>query len=174
MSEFALAGVKRSRRSGARSHDAGTLRLVWLVIALAIAASIVVARECSVGRFATQGAWELVGIGVFACGVALRWWAILVLGRFFTVDVAIHADHELVTRGPYRVLRHPSYTGALLAVAGMGVLYGSWPALVVLLVPVVAVMLVRIAVEERALAAAFGESWRAQCARTWRLVPGVW
>jgi protein-S-isoprenylcysteine O-methyltransferase len=173
-SELGLALLRRSKRAGARSQDQGTLRLVWLVIALTMVAAIAVARTVEFGRY-EAGPWlNRLAFALFALGIALRWWAIFVLGRFFTVDVAIHEGHELVQRGPYRVLRHPSYTGALLAFFGLGLLFESWPALVVVTLPVVAIMLRRIRVEERALAEHFGAAWTAHCARTWKLVPGLW
>src|SRR5262245_52177059 len=94
--------------------------------------------------------------------------------RFFTVDVAIHEGNELVTRGPCRCLRHPSYTGALLTTFGLGLTFGNWLALAAFVVPLAAALLARIHVEERALAEQFGDTWRAHAARTWRLVPFVW
>ena len=65
-------------------------------------------------------AWMFASAGVvlFVAGLLLRWWAIIVLGRFFTVDVSIAEGHELIESGPYRFIRHPSYTGALLAFLG--------------------------------------------------------
>jgi protein-S-isoprenylcysteine O-methyltransferase len=173
-SEIALALARRSKRAGARSRDAGTLGLVWVVIAVSVTAAVWIARSVEFGRYEHGLVLDRIALALFGLGVALRGWAIVVLGRFFTVDVAIHEGHELVQRGPYRVLRHPSYTGALLVFFGFGVLFDSWPALAVATLPVVAIILRRIQVEERALAEHFGEAWRAHCARTWRLVPGVW
>jgi protein-S-isoprenylcysteine O-methyltransferase len=173
-SEIALALARRSKRAEASSRDAGTLRAVWLVIAVSLAAAIWVARKIDFGRYHTGDSLLALALVLFAAGLALRWWAILSLGRFFTVDVAIHTGHELVERGPYRVLRHPSYTGALLAFVALGLTFGSWPALALATLPVLAVLLWRMRVEERALAGHFGEAWRAYAARTWRLLPGVW
>ncbi len=173
-SELGLSLLRRSSRAQARSHDRGTLALVWIVIALSLAAAILVARGVAFGRY-EPGPWaQRAAWGLFVAGVALRWWSIAVLGRFFTVDVAIHSGHQLVQRGPHRVLRHPSYTGALLAFLSLGLCIGSWPALALLTLPLVATMLRRIQVEEQALAGHFGEAWTAHCARTWRLVPGLW
>ena len=173
LSEFAMAARKRSG-AGARSHDRGTLPLVWVALGAGLAAGIGIARNVELGRFELTRAASVVAIVLLAGGIVLRWWAIHVLGRFFTVDVAIHEGHELVTRGPYRVLRHPSYTGALLSFAGIGLTFGNWLALAALLAPVVAALVVRIHVEEQALSGQFGEAWREHAARTWRLVPFVW
>jgi len=173
-SEVVLAVRRRSGRDRAESHDAGTLWIVWAAIALSMGLAMFFAIRVELGRFRADGAWILLAWGCLAAGIGLRWWAILTLGRFFTVDVAIHSDHRLVTAGPYRWLRHPSYTGVLLAFAGVGLGFGSLPALAALLVPSGAALALRIRVEERALAQRFGEAWHAHARRTWRLLPLVW
>lgn len=175
VSEMGMALRKRGRRrEGARSHDAGTLRLVWFAILVGLVASLWIANSVALGHQEACAVLRTAELSLFVGGIALRWWAILVLGRFFTVDVAIHADHTLVTRGPYQYLRHPSYTGVLLAFVGLGLALGNWLALAALLVPIVTALLVRIRVEERALSERFGDAWGEHAKRTWRLVPFVW
>jgi hypothetical protein len=71
-----------------------------------------------------------------AAGIALRWYSIWYLGRFFTVDVAIAAGHRLIDTGPYRRIRHPAYTGELLAFLGLGLLFHNALSLVVLAAPI--------------------------------------
>ena len=67
-----------------------------------------------------------LAVVLFVAGLILRWWAIITLGRFFTVDVTIEKDHELIQRGPFRVVRHPSYTGVLLAFVGVALSFRNW------------------------------------------------
>jgi protein-S-isoprenylcysteine O-methyltransferase Ste14 len=93
---------------------------------------------------------------LFVAGLILRWWAIIMLGRFFTVDVTIEKDHELVERGPFRIVRHPSYTGVLLAFVGLGLSLRNWAALLVILLPIGAAFIRRMNVEEDALSRALG------------------
>lgn len=174
LSEIALAVRKRSGRSKARSRDAATLWLVWFAIGVGLVAAGWISQNVVAGRFEASVGQVASALSLFVSGIALRWWAILVLGRFFTVDVAIHEDHRLVTRGPYRRLRHPSYTGALLAFVGLGLTLHNWLALAAFVAPILAALLVRIHVEERALAEQFGAEWVEHCARTWRLAPFVW
>jgi protein-S-isoprenylcysteine O-methyltransferase len=115
-----------------------------------------------------------VALCLFVGGLALRWYAIYYLGRFFTVDVAIATDHQVIDSGPYRYLRHPSYTGALLALLGFAITLGQLPAVLVVMLPTTLAFLKRIAVEEAALVAALGERYRRYCAHTRRLVPFVY
>src|SRR3546814_1001771 len=117
------------RRSGdpARKRDAGTLRLLMVVIgaSAALAAGF---DGLDVARFARplQAPLWWLGIALMLSGMGLRWWSIRVLARHFTVDVAIRPDHELVRRGPYRLLRHPSYTGLLMTFLGFALCLGNW------------------------------------------------
>jgi protein-S-isoprenylcysteine O-methyltransferase Ste14 len=122
------------------------------------------------------GGWIPVGAGtgLVAAGVAFRLWAIVALGRFFTTTVTILPGHQVVRTGPYRVLRHPSYTGLLVALLGLGVALDSWAAILTIVVLPLAGLLVRIAVEERTLESALGEEYRRYAAETSRLVPGLW
>jgi protein-S-isoprenylcysteine O-methyltransferase Ste14 len=96
------------------------------------------------------------------------------LGRFFTVNVAIAKDHRVVSDGPYRFVRHPSYTGALVAFIGLGILVHNWMAALLLVVPITIMFLWRIHIEERALSAALGKAYTDYMARTKRLIPFVY
>jgi protein-S-isoprenylcysteine O-methyltransferase len=111
---------------------------------------------------------------LFALGLAIRWWAIVTLGRFFTVDVTIEKDHELVKRGPFKYVRHPSYTGVLLAFVGWALTLRNWAAILVVLVPIFIAFVRRMSVEEEALRGALGENYAAYMRRTKRLIPGVY
>ena len=173
-SELGLAIVKRSRTTkGATRVDRGSGPLLWVVISSAIIAATAVA-EYAPGRFTFSPAWTRgIALALLVGGLAFRWWAVITLGKFFTVDVATHADHKLVDTGPFRFVRHPSYTGLLLAFLGVGVSFGSWVSVLVLMVPIVASLAYRMRVEEAAMRQALGASYDAYCARTKRLIPGV-
>lgn len=95
-----------------------------------------------------------------------------VLGHRFSAFVAIQERHELVTDGPYRHLRHPSYLGALLGSVGWALVCRSVVGLL-LSVLVWGALLVRIDAEEALLASEFGAPYQAYRARTWRLIPWV-
>jgi len=121
-----------------------------------------------------QRGFAFAGVVLFVAGLLLRWWAIITLGRFFTVDVTIEKDHELVERGPFRVVRHPSYTGVLLAFVGFALTLGNWAAGLVILLPIGAAFVHRINVEENALSGALGTQYTYYMRRTKRLVPFIY
>jgi len=116
----------------------------------------------------------LVGLLLFLGGLIWRWYSIGYLGRYFTVDVSISAEHKLIDSGPYRYIRHPTYTGALLAFFGLGFCFGNWLSILFMTVPIIAAFLWRIRIEERALTDALGEEYRAYTQRTKRLIPFVY
>ena len=116
----------------------------------------------------------VVGIVLMVLGIALRAWSVIVLGRNFTVYVQVRDEQPVVDTGPYRLLRHPSYTGLLLVCLGIGLALGNWLALVVIVVVPTVAILVRIRVEERALLAGIGEPYRRFSATRKRLIPWVW
>jgi protein-S-isoprenylcysteine O-methyltransferase Ste14 len=111
------------------------------------------------------------GIILMLTGIALRQYSMKVLGQFFTFDVAIHAGHSLVELGPYRYIRHPSYSGGLITMFGFGLALGNWAALVFALLALAIAYTYRISVEEAALVTALGDSYKQYVSRTWRLIP---
>ncbi len=114
-----------------------------------------------------------VACSLLAAGLLLRSYAILTLKKHFTVDLAIQHGHRLIQHGPYRVVRHPSYTGALLCFSGLALSVGYWGTTLIILVPVVTAYLWRIGKEEGVLTKAFGDAYQEYCDRTFRLVPGI-
>jgi protein-S-isoprenylcysteine O-methyltransferase Ste14 len=114
------------------------------------------------------------GIVILLGGIVLRGWSIKTLGDYFTGSVMVSSDQPVITAGPYRVLRHPSYTGLLLALAGVGLASANWVAFAAAVVIPLASMLWRIRAEESALLATLGDSYRAYAAQHKRLVPLVW
>lgn len=172
VSEIALAVRKRAGR-GAADRDRGSFYVLWLVIGLAIYFGIRLSITCPAYDMKLNKVYYPAGVVLFLGGTALRWWSILHLGRFFTVNVAIASDHRVVDDGPYTYVRHPSYTGALLAFCGLGLLLGNWLGAAVLVLPVLISFIYRIRLEERALLTALGEPYAAYMRRTKRLVPFI-
>jgi protein-S-isoprenylcysteine O-methyltransferase len=115
-----------------------------------------------------------IGLSFLIMGILIRANAIRGLGKYFTGTVQIKDDHVLVRSGPYKYIRHPAYTGALLAHLGLGLSFSNWFALGLGSIPFIAVALYRMRVEERALAEAFGSEYVAYSQTSKRLIPGVY
>ncbi len=104
-------------------------------------------------------------------GVLVRQWAIAVLGRFFSLTARVATDHRVVTRGPYRLVRHPSYTGVLITFIGRGLAVQSLGGLLVLLGVFSLSYGYRIRVEEKTLLSELGQDYASYMKRTKRLIP---
>jgi len=129
-----ILGIVRRSKSVDRSRDRYSLTTLWTVITVAVGASI---AATNILRSAALPYWWLswLGLALFVAGIVLRWYSIIHLGRFFTVDVSISAGHRVIDSGPYKLVRHPSYSGGLLAFIGFGLSLRNWAALLILLVP---------------------------------------
>ena len=174
VSELGLAFNKRAAAGAARVQDRGSLSLLWMVIVASVTLAFNLAYLLPAAAMTAGPALRMLGIALFMVGLAIRWYAIVRLGRFFTVNVAIAADHRLIDTGPYRLVRHPSYTGALMAFLGLGLCLGNWASLAVIVVPILLVFLRRMHIEEAALLQAFGDQYRDYMRRTKRLVPAIY
>lgn len=167
--------ISTTRNRAKGTQEWGSLIVVVAGLGVGIVGAVLIALRLTwaaipVGRLALV----VVGIVVMVLGIALRAWAVVVLGRNFTVYVQVRDDQPVVDSGPYRLLRHPSYTGLLLVCLGIGLALGNWLALIVVVVVPAAVIVVRIRVEERALVAGIGEPYRRFMATRKRLIPWVW
>ncbi len=174
---FALAGVAAfadvSLSSGER-EDRGNR---WVIVAFGLVGLLdgYLPAYADRNEFWTidGDAVRWLGVVLFLAGGALRLWPVFVLGRRFSGLVAIQPGHTLVTSGIYGVIRHPSYLGVLVMLLGWGLAFRSWVGVlltVLILLPLVA----RIRAEERLLRTQFGAEYDAYCARTSRLIPGVY
>ncbi len=170
ISEIALAITRRSGRQS-QSRDRHSLALLWLAILVSITLAIISARLFPAAALPHSRAFYFLGLFLFVSGIVLRWYAIAVLGKFFTVDVAIANQHQLIDSGPYRFVRHPSYTGALIAFLGFGLCLDNWLSILCVSAPIFAAFRWRIQIEESALLDALGDEYRVYTARTKRLLP---
>ncbi|MEV6641509.1 isoprenylcysteine carboxylmethyltransferase family protein [Amycolatopsis sp. NPDC051371] len=121
------------------------------------------------------GAWVFpLGTVIVWLGLLLRWWSFVSLGKYFTVTVRTSEDQLVVDRGPYRVLRHPSYTGLLLVFSGGGLITGNWVSAAGAGAVLLVALIYRLRIEERALEEALGGRYRQFAEDRARLVPFVW
>ncbi|HEX5952207.1 MAG TPA: isoprenylcysteine carboxylmethyltransferase family protein [Rhodanobacteraceae bacterium] len=160
---------------GARVRDRGSH--VWIVMAvgMGVVAGIILVNANFPGTTLQRGQrlqfW--IGIAVMLSGLAFRWYAIKSLGRFFTRTVATRSGQYVVDSGPYRLIRHPSYTGGLLMFLGAGIAMTNWAALLAIMAGAALGYGYRVHVEERALCADLGQPYRDYMLRTKRFIPHV-
>jgi protein-S-isoprenylcysteine O-methyltransferase Ste14 len=169
--EIVASKTKRSTDT-CSSQDRGSLYLIavlwWVGIGLDFALSLLLPQAAIPWK---RTLLFFVGISLMLLGIAFRWYCVAVLGKYFTFDVAIHNGQVLVEVGPYRYVRHPSYTGALVTLFGFGLSLGNWAGLAALFLCMGLAYAYRIPIEEAALSLALGESYNQYQRRTWRLVP---
>lgn len=126
----------------------------------------------SIGRMQTPSYFIAAsGLVVLVAGISIRFSAIYTLGKYFTGTVLIKNDHRLIRSGLYGYLRHPAYTGALLAHLGLGLCFSNWISLTLSVAPFSVAALYRIHVEEQALREAFGLDYLDYSRSTKRLIP---
>ncbi len=115
-----------------------------------------------------------LGITLVVIGVAFRWYSIRVLGKYFSVQLGVQPDQTVMKDGPYRLIRHPSYTGSLITMLGLGMVFANW--LCILSVPLIVFIgfNYRANVEEQMLIAALGDSYREYMKHTKRFIPFVY
>ncbi|MEO8034687.1 MAG: isoprenylcysteine carboxylmethyltransferase family protein [Acidobacteriota bacterium] len=173
VSELALGLWKRSGAS-ARKRDRGSLHVLWITIVIAITAGFWL-RHVRGGAIAMADLPLLIlALALVAAGVLLRAAAIATLRHSFTVDVAVSDDQQLIRHGPYRYVRHPSYTGMLLIFLGLGLGMGNWYSVAAVMVPVLLALAYRIRIEEQAMREAFGTVYDDYARTTRGVIPGVW
>jgi len=174
LSEMWILSRDRRRARGV-SGDRGSYRVIMILLPLAIGAAFGSPYYFPWAGIGGPAAVWLVAAAVLVWGgIAFRLWAVLTLGRFFRTSVLVHDDHKLITRGPYRRLRHPSYTGTFVTVLGIGMFMGNWLSIVLSLSLTMIAFGIRMAAEEQALAGKFGEAYAERRRNTWAVIPFIW
>lgn len=149
------------------------VRLALIVIAFMIWRAALVPRAGHVrtGAIGSDLVTAIVSAGLCASGILLAIWARLHLGRNWSPAPAVKHDHELVTSGPYSRIRHPIYTGMLMAMLGSALLMPVW---FIILLAFGAMFVRRVRTEERLMESQFPGRYPEYERRTWALLPFVW
>jgi protein-S-isoprenylcysteine O-methyltransferase len=161
---------------GAVKRDRGSHAVLIAAILVGIFAAFFFINARLPGTTFTwnQPLWFWSGIALMLAGLAFRWYSIRELGRFFTRDVATRPGQTVVESGPYRLIRHPSYSGSLLMFLGTGFAMTNWASLLAVMLGALVGFGWRVHVEEQALCTDLGEPYRDYMRRTRRFVPFVW
>jgi protein-S-isoprenylcysteine O-methyltransferase Ste14 len=161
-------------RSGRGDHadDRGSSRLLALLFPAAWTSAFVLS---SFTRYSFNSVWVIrEGLLLMCVSLLLRWWSIATLGRLFTVNVAIREDHRVIDSGPYRWVRHPSYTAILLFHLGAALALDNALSVLGIMLPAAIALLNRMRIEENVLLTSLGDSYRAYMQRTKRLIPAIY
>ena len=169
--------IVQGGREGAKladSKDSGSLKVIlggmWVALLIAYPLAFVKA-------WAFPQSWQLplfvVGVLMIFLGSVLRRYCWRTLGEYFTGDVRARPDQRVISSGPYRLVRHPSYTAGMMMFIGIGLALGSWLSFALLTIATIATYSYRVAVEERALLATIGEPYDAYLKERKRFIPYI-
>jgi protein-S-isoprenylcysteine O-methyltransferase len=162
--------IPRLRGRGATTvrRDRGSTALILLTVWI----SLGIALAFGYGGVGQLPDWVFyLGIFLMLLGIGVRQWAIAVLGRFFSLNVRVVEDHRVIEKGPYRLVRHPSYTGVLITFIGLSLAVQSLGALLFLLAVFTVSFGYRMRVEEKTLLTELGNNYASYMKRTKRIVP---
>jgi protein-S-isoprenylcysteine O-methyltransferase Ste14 len=174
ITEVSLLLFKRAKKSTVKTNrDNHSLLILWVTIGACISIGPVIGGY-QIWAFHAAGIVINTGMAVCIIGFIIRWIAIIQLGKMFTVDVVIADKHLLKTTGLYKIVRHPSYLGLLLIIAGLALCTNSLLALIVVFVPCFLALNYRIFIEEKALLEEFGEQYIAYQSKVSKLIPGIY
>ena len=173
-SELVLAIATRTRRTQGSLHDRGSLYILWIVICGTLSGIDWIRVSFPAANFSGAPWLKPLTVFLLLAGLAIRWTAILSLGRAFSVNVAIRPTQQIYRSGLYRFVRHPSYLGMVLIFLAIGLRSRNYVSLAVVLVATTTALLYRIHVEEQALHRAFGPAYADYARSTPRLIPGIY
>jgi len=168
-----VAGGAEGAKS-ADSKDSGSLKVLLGGMWIALLVAFLLAFK-KVWSFPISAQLPLFGIGVLmiVLGSLLRRYCFRTLGEYFTGDVRARANQPVVSSGPYRLVRHPSYTAGMMMFIGIGLALGSWLSFALLTIATIATYSYRVAVEEHALLETIGEPYVAYMKKRKRFIPYV-
>jgi protein-S-isoprenylcysteine O-methyltransferase Ste14 len=174
VSELLLLILKRSKKSGVKTtNDGRSLPFLWIIIIACIIIGQLLAKK-QVWGIVNSTITLPTGIILVVIGFIIRWITIIQLGSMFTVDVAISNSHILKTNGMYQLVRHPSYLGLMLIIAGLAVLLNNWLSFIIIVIPISIVLNYRMVVEEKALTGEFGDQYLGYMQKVKRIIPFIY
>lgn len=146
------------------------VRVVVILLLLGALFFLPFADRRNIGVMIGSEAARWAGLVLFVLGISLVFWSGLTLGRLYSGEVTIQKDHQLITSGLYRYVRHPRYLGGIILGIGLSLIFRSWIGLA-LSISFIGLILLRIRDEEALMYKEFGQEWEEYCKQSWRLVP---
>jgi protein-S-isoprenylcysteine O-methyltransferase Ste14 len=173
ISELLLNVLFRSANSNKDSQDKGSMRIIWITIGIAINLGIIISifSKFPVSKLMIT---PYLGLLLITAGMIFRFFAVWSLGKFFTVDITIQENHEIIDKGVYKIVRHPSYLGSLVSFIGFGISLNNWISLIIIVIPITIAFIHRIKIEEQLMLKQFGVDYSEYMNKTYRLLPKIY
>jgi protein-S-isoprenylcysteine O-methyltransferase len=167
----------RRLRAGARRQDRGSQALLIITITLGAALGVATAYNVPEATISTSALGRDIlfwlGVALIYAGITFRLYAIHTLGAYFTTAVAVAPQQTVIDSGPYRLIRHPAYTGFLITFLGFALTCTNWLSLLLILAGALLGLGYRMRVEERVLQEQLGKAYQEYMRHTKRLIPYV-
>lgn len=173
-SEIYFAIALKSKKNEEKKSDKSTLSILWIVISLSIFISIFFSFSTTKFRIANSEWIQYLGLFLICTGILFRFVIVKSLGKFFTVDVTIRAEHQLKKDGFYAIIRHPSYFLSLITFLGLGIFLNNWVGLAIAFIPTLIAFIYRIKIEEDALINHFGKEYLNYKKNTKKIIPYIY
>jgi protein-S-isoprenylcysteine O-methyltransferase Ste14 len=157
-------------------YDKGSTNLLGFtfVISSLLLIAAPVLNYYKTGAFKMPVPINILGLLIMASGITIRVIAVSTLGKYYTRTLRKKADHEIVSNGIYKYIRHPGYLGNILLFLGAGIAMGNIFAFIVIFVLVLSTYVYRIKIEEKMLNDIFGEKYKEYFMRTKKLIPFIY
>ena len=172
-SEILIFLLIRSDKTDKKKQDKSSLLFLWIMVSLAISSGIIISNYIKIPISNIKSIYY-IGLVIIVCGIILRLFSIVTLGRLFTVDVTIRENHTLKKDGIYKIVRHPSYIGSLLSFIGFGIMLNNWLSLLSIFILMTIGFLYRIKIEEKALIEQFGADYLDYKKNTRCMIPWIY
>ncbi|CAG7856701.1 hypothetical protein MCAMS1_01288 [biofilm metagenome] len=171
--EFNLMRDRQIKQDQVRAMEIHSRRWLWLTLLASLMLALLMKNVALWPIAIPYLPRQALSLLLFVAGIAVRMTAINQLKHLFTTHVTIQHGHHLITDGLYRWVRHPAYSGLLLALFAAGLAMGDFIALLILLMPPLLAFNHRINIEEKFLCQTFAMDYLEYSQRTKKIVPWV-
>lgn len=175
--EFLFFGRDKEKKASIEGPEKRSLSFKWILLAILLPlslSSILFLKGIGTIHEPLASSIRSIGTLLYGIGLTLRYWSIILLGRHFSRQVQVIEGQSLVSHGPYRLLRHPSYTGLLLLNTGLHLYIGNIPGLLLATISLSLALMVRIREEERSMEMVLGDMYLHWKEERYHLVPWIY
>ena len=164
-----------SKQSDADYEERKTFKLILSSVLFTVISTIILtAFSIALVTDGLASPLRIIGMIAYAIGIILRYVSTITLGRYFTRDVQVSQQQELIAHGPYRYLRHPLYLGLFLLIIGVPLFFGNWLILLVAGGIAFVILNTRMRIEEANMERVLGDKYRAWKKQRYRFIPFIY